>query len=438
MGADPASDARDASSEGDRGVRIDDERQLRPLGEHLSAIADGLAKNGAVGLILVDVSALLEIERLYGARPYRRTLDGFADRIRSRLIQEIGDDFMIASGSLEDEHILIFIPRNRADTGFYSHELPMLVQELRAYVGICLKGIIYPYLYRAPELPVGYGIGFNRPFHRIESQVRRLVDKTLGAAHFELERSNRERSATLERILLEETVDSVFEPIVRLADMKITGYEALSRGPVGTGLESPLNLFAIAERCGFEFELDNLCRRRALRNARGIRPDQKLFLNILPSSIHDPDFAGARVREMLGELGLAPQNLVLEISERQAIANYPIFREAIDHFSRLGFEIALDDTGAGFSSLEAALELNPRYLKIDMSLVRGIEGNPQKQEALRGLHSLSEKMRSTVIAEGIETRSELETIQDLGIEYGQGFIFGRGGPVQADEFASTI
>ncbi len=435
MGADPASDA---SSSGDRGVRIaDDERQLRPLGEHLSAIADGLAKNGAVGLILVDVSALLEIERLYGARPYRRTLDGFADRIRSRLIQEIGDDFLLASGALEDEHILIFIPRNRADTGFYSHELPMLVQELRAYVGICLKGIIYPYLYRAPELPVGYGIGFNRPFHRIESQVRRLVDKTLGAAHFELERSNRERSATLERILLEETVDSVFEPIVQLADLKITGYEALSRGPVGTGLESPLNLFSIAERCGFEFELDNLCRRQALRNARGIRADQKLFLNILPSSIHDPDFAGVRVREMLGELGLAPQNLVLEISERQAIANYPIFREAIDHFSRLGFEIALDDTGAGFSSLEAALELNPRYLKIDMSLVRGIEGNPQKQEALRGLHSLSEKMRSTVIAEGIETRSELEAIQDLGIEYGQGFIFGRGGPIQAEEFAST-
>jgi EAL domain-containing protein (putative c-di-GMP-specific phosphodiesterase class I) len=432
-----AGSANQASPAGDSECPVADERKLTPLGDNLSELGDRLGKDGAVGLILIDVSPLLEIERLYGARPYRSTLEGLASRIQTRLTQEIGDDFRIVSGTLEDEHIMIFVPRSRADAGFYSHELPLLAQELRAYVAVCLKGIIYPYLYSAPDLPVGSGIGFNRPFNRIESQIRRLVDTTLRTAHFELERANRERAATLERILLEERVHSVFEPIVQLEGMKITGYEALSRGPTGTGLESPMNLFSIAERCGFEFELDNLCRRQALRNAGGIRSDQKLFLNILPSSIHDPDFAGARVREMLGELGLAPRNLVLEISERQAIANYPIFREAIDHFSRLGFEIALDDTGAGFSSLEAALELNPRYLKIDMSLVRGIEGNPQKQEALRGLRSLSEKMSSTVIAEGIETRSELEAIQDLGIEYGQGFIFGRGGQVQAGEIAST-
>ncbi len=427
-----------ATSPGGRENAVVNERRLTPLGEHLSALADGLAKNGAVALILIDVSPLLEIERLYGARPYRRTIEGLASRVRARLFDEVGDEFRIASGALEDEHILIFIPRDRSNTEFYAHELPILTQELRAYVAICLKGIIYPYLYRAPDLPVGSGIGFNRPFYRIESQIRGLVDTTLRTAHFELERSSRERAQTLERLLLEEAVDSVFEPIVQLSDLRITGYEALSRGPSGTGLESPLNLFAVAESCGLEYELDNLCRRQALRNAQGIRADQKLFLNILPSSIHDPDFAGARVREMLSELGLSPRNLVLEISERQAIANYPIFREAIDHFSRLGFEIALDDTGAGFSSLEAALELNPRYLKIDMSLVRGIEGNPQKQEALRGLHSLSEKMSSTVIAEGIETRSELEAIQELGIEYGQGFIFGRGGPVQSVVIATTI
>lgn len=424
MKAGPSSEE---SSAGDHRSFAADEGQLLPLSDHLDDIADRLAKDGAVGLILVDVSPLLEIERLYGARPYRRTIEALAGRIRSRLVQEVGNGFQIATGALEDEQILIFLQKSRSDAEFYTHELNLLAQELRAYVAVCLKGIIYPYLYRPPDLPVGSGIGFNRPFHRIESQVRRLVNATLRTAHFELERSNRERAATLERILLEERVDSVFEPIVKLADMKITGYEALSRGPTGSGLESPLQLFAIAERCGFEFELDNLCRRQALRNARGIRGDQKLFLNILPSSIHDPDFAGARVREMLSELGLAPYNLVLEISERQAISNYPIFLEAIDHFSRLGFEIALDDTGAGFSSLEAALELNPRYLKVDMSLVRGIEGNPQKQEALRGLRSLSEKMSSTVIAEGIETRTELEAIQDLGIEYGQGFIFGRGG-----------
>ena len=111
------------------------------------------------------------------------------------------------------------------------------------------------------------------------------------------------------------------------------------------------------------------------------------------------------MRETLGALGLAPRNLVLEVSERQAISNFPIFREATDHFSNVGFRIALDDTGAGFSSLEAALELSPDFLKIDMSLVRGIEESPEKQELLRGLKGVAGKMGSTLIAEGIETRA---------------------------------
>ncbi len=404
-------------------------RGLAPLGDNMAMLGDRLSKDEALGLILVDATPLLEIERLYGAQPFRRTLDALIERLQSRVYQEIGEDFLMTSGALAEEHILIFLPRNRGDREFFTQELPLLTDDLRAYFSLCFKGIVYPYLYHPPEAAVGFGICFYRPFHRIENQIRRLIESTLRTAHFELERVSRVRGATLERILLEEDLATVYEPIVKLPDRKIIGYEALARGPIGSGLENPMALFAVAERNELEYEIDTLCRRQALRNAAGLAPYQKLFLNILPSSLHDPEFAGSRVRETLGGLGLSPQNLVLEVSERQAISNYPIFREAIDHFSSLGFEIALDDTGAGFASLEAALELNPQYLKIDMSLVRGIEGNPQKQEVLRGLQKLAEKMNATVIAEGIETESEFETIRGLGIACGQGFLFGRGGPI---------
>jgi EAL domain-containing protein (putative c-di-GMP-specific phosphodiesterase class I) len=163
---------------------------------------------------------------------------------------------------------------------------------------------------------------------------------------------------------------------------------------MGTGLETPQALFAAAQRADHEYELDALCRRQALRNARGIAEGMRLFLNILPTSVHHPDFEAARVRDTLAGLGLSPKDVVLEISERQAISNFHIFREAIDHFGRLGFSIALDDVGTGYSSLEAAMELAPRYLKIDMSLVRSIEDSPEKQEVLRGLQSLSTRMGS--------------------------------------------
>ncbi len=416
-------------------------RPLPPLGERLSELGDGLAKRGALGLLLIDGSPLLAIERLHGASAFRTTVEAIAERVRSRVTREVGEDLVLTSGALEEEHLLVFMPRLRDDAEFFLNDLPRLAAELKAWSPQGLKRVVYPYMHSLPELAIGTGFVLQRPHERPEAQLRRLIESTLGDARFRQERSRRDRAGMLDKILLEQTVTTVFEPIVRLATHEVLGYEALSRGPAGTGLETPLALFRTAELFDREYELDSLCRRRALANARGIDSEQLLFLNILPTCIQDPDFQAAHVRETLAVLGLRPSNLVLEISERQAISNFPIFREAIDHFSGLGFRIALDDTGSGFSSLEAALELQPDFLKIDMSLVRSIEDSPEKQEVLRGLQSLSARMGSHVIAEGIETAEELAAIAGLGIEFGQGFFLGRGvaapGPGSTPEGGSS-
>lgn len=404
------------------------ERHLPLLGEHLAQVSSWLAKRGALGLILVDATPLAQIERLFGARPFRATIHALCERIRRYVEREIEEEYVLTSGAIEEEQILVFVSRAREEAAFYSDELPLRFQELRAQLTQSLKKIAYPYLVRSPELPLGHGIAFHRPFQRPESQIRALIESTRATAAFEVERLRRDRGAALVRIVARGDLRIVYEPIVRLADGTVEGYEALTRGPVGSGLESPGRLFDVAEDCGLEYELDNLCRRRALAGAVGLGSGQKLFLNLLPTSIYDPDFTGAQVREVLRTLDLAPSSLVFEISERMAIANFPIFREAVDHLKSLGFGIALDDVGSGFSSLEAALELSPDYLKIDMSLVRSIEENPYKQELMQGLVRLAKKMTATVIAEGIETENELETIRELGVACGQGFLLGRGRP----------
>ena len=373
-------------------------RSLPPLGERLTELGAGLAKEGALGLLLIDASPILAIERLHGARAFRSTIEAIAERVRTRVLREVGDDMILTSGALEEEHLLVFMPRLRGDAEFFLHDLPRLAAEVKAWSSQGLKRVVYPYMHAVPELAFGTGFVLQRPFERPEAQLRRLIESTLCDARFRQERSRRDRAGMLDKILLEQSVTTVFEPIVRLATSEVLGYEALSRGPAGTGLETPLALFGTAELCDREYELDSLCRRRALANARGIDSEQLLFLNILPTCIQDPDFQAAHVRETLAELGLGPRNLVLEISERQAISNFPIF----------------------------ALELQPDFLKIDMSLVRSIEDSPEKQEVLRGLQSLSTRMGSSVIAEGIETLEELTAIMALGIEYGQGFYLGRG------------
>jgi EAL domain-containing protein (putative c-di-GMP-specific phosphodiesterase class I) len=417
----------------DRAVSMYGERRIPPLAEHVDGLGERLINEGALGLVMVDASSLSEIERLYGARPFRRSLEALAERVAGRIAKELGPNFRMVSGSMQEEQLLFFLHRPRDDHQFYTERLQALARELRDYIEAGLKRIVYPYLIDPAEVPVGFGMVFHRPFQRPETQMRRLIHSTAESATFEVERVSRERRMLLEQIILRENLSTVYEPIIELADHTLIGYEALTRGPVGTGLESPQKLFSVAYRTHLEYELDSLCRRLALQNAAGIEPGDKLFLNILPTSIHDPDFGEMRIREVLERIGLAPQNLVLEISEREAISNFQIFREAIGHFSRLGFGIALDDIGSGYSSLEAALELSPDYLKIDMSLVRGIDDNVPKQELLRGLQGLAEKLHAVVIAEGIETEDELEAIRELGIKAGQGYAIGRGAPFATSE-----
>jgi EAL domain-containing protein (putative c-di-GMP-specific phosphodiesterase class I) len=405
------------------------ESRLLSLAEQVDALASGLAKHAALGVVLLDATPLAGIGRVEGVLTVDQLLEGVAELLHSRLAGELGEEIVLTRGLLAEEQILIFLARPRSERGFYLHELPRLADELRAWLRQALRSQLAPYVRRPPELPLGYAMVFHRAAQRAEGQIRRLVESARASARFEAERAQRERAGTLERVVLEESLTTVYEPVVQLEHGRILGYEALSRGPAGTPLVDPLVLFDVAASCDLEFELDALCRRQAIRNAPVLALDQRLFVNILPSSVCDPDFDSLGVCRLLRDAGLVPENLVLEISERQAIASFARFRQSLDRFSALGFGVALDDTGAGFASLEAALELRPDYLKVDISLVRGIQNSPERQALVRGLQAVAQQMGAMLIAEGIETAEELAVLRSLGIACGQGFHLGRGAPL---------
>ena len=124
--------------------------------------------------------------------------------------------------------------------------------------------------------------------------------------------------------------------------------------------------------------------------------------------------------------------MVFEISEQESIDNFEIFREVRDYYGNLGFQIALDDTGAGYASLEAVMELSPDFIKVDRAFVAGIDEDPGRQELLRSMQSLAQRIGAKIIGEGLDTLSELETLHELGIPYGQGWLFGKPHPLRSD------
>ncbi|MDN5312650.1 MAG: hypothetical protein PWQ68_1623 [Thermoanaerobacteraceae bacterium] len=229
----------------------------------------------------------------------------------------------------------------------------------------------------------------------------------------------------LKEIIEKKSVRTVFQPIISMKTGEILGYEALSRGPKGSPLESPLELFAAAEKYHMLFALERVCREKALMNAGNIKNGYKIFININPYVIYDPEFKGGVTRSLMESLNFAQKDVVIELTERASIQDFKGFRSALEHYTEQGYKIAIDDTGAGYSGLQSIVSITYNYIKIDRSLIENIDKDPVKQALLDAFIKFAKRIESMVIAEGIETLEEMETLIDLGVDYGQGYIIAR-------------
>ena len=232
-------------------------------------------------------------------------------------------------------------------------------------------------------------------------------------------------AAELEGVIARRDILSVFQPIVNIAQQSIHGYEALSRGPSDSPLHSPLMLFDVAERGRRLCELELLCRQLAMQRFCAQRLPGKIFLNASPVTLLQAAKHPERTQVLLEQAGLTPGQVVIELTERHPLDDYDIIREATRYYRALGFEIAIDDLGAGYAGLRMWSELRPDYVKIDRHFVQGIHEDKVKQEFIRSILDIANGLDCRVIAEGIEVAEEFAVIHDMGIEYGQGYYIAR-------------
>lgn len=222
-------------------------------------------------------------------------------------------------------------------------------------------------------------------------------------------------------ILKERKIKTVYQPIVSLQSGRILGYEALSRGPERSPYYSPLALIdkALEEDCLWELEL--MFRQSALEGIKNLPLQSFVFINVDPNIIRSPDYKSGITKDYLSEIGADHVNLVFEITERTAISDYPAFQTLMENYKSQGYQIAIDDVGAGYSGLKTINEVRPNYLKIDMDLIRNIDKDVFKQALIKAFVDASASTGIKLIAEGVETKEELKTLIILGVEFGQGY-----------------
>jgi EAL domain-containing protein (putative c-di-GMP-specific phosphodiesterase class I)/GGDEF domain-containing protein len=230
---------------------------------------------------------------------------------------------------------------------------------------------------------------------------------------------------SIQQVVKDKLLYPHFQPIVAVNEGRVVGYEALIRGPGHLGLREPIALFAAAEKAGLLRELERECWtaivNEAARNLDHIPRWARIFLNVLPEDIRDPNFR-KHVVSAMEETQVDPSRFVIEITETTRIEDYQDFNSWLRGFRELGFGIAVDDAGAGHAGLQMIAEINPDFLKIDQGLVRGIDQSIAKRAGVEALLLLARSLGMTVIAEGIESEDELQALHRLGVALGQGFL----------------
>jgi len=282
-------------------------------GDEVPKAQERLESLGALGLVLVDATALERIERSYGVKAHRRASQDLALLVHDVCEVCLETGFAVVAEPGSDE-VLVFVYRPRSDERFYREELPSMGTGIGESLVRNIARICYPYQRDPVHLPVGHAFAIHNPTERTGKQIKRMREQAREEAALNARIHDRKLREQFHQVILSENLASVYEPIVDARTRQVMGYEALIRGPAGTELETPAALFPMAEKTGLLFELDCLCRRKGLFGAKGLEPGKKLFLNCLPSAIHDPSFREDRLCETLDVIGVSPQDVVFEIS----------------------------------------------------------------------------------------------------------------------------
>jgi EAL domain-containing protein (putative c-di-GMP-specific phosphodiesterase class I)/GGDEF domain-containing protein len=245
--------------------------------------------------------------------------------------------------------------------------------------------------------------------------------------------STQGRCDELDAIISGRLLSPLFQPIIDIHTGGLLGYEGLIRGPQDSPLHAPVDLFALAARCGRSVLLDQTCRRVTMEHFSQAKQPEWLFLNINPESLLAPEHRPGETLAFLRNIGLDPARIIIELTETLPFSSYAALREATEHYRSHGFRIALDDLGEGYSNLRLWSELRPDFVKLDKHFIQQLHRDPFKEQFVRSMVAMARQSGTLLIAEGIESAAELRMLRNLGVRYGQGYLIARPGalPQQA-------
>jgi EAL domain-containing protein (putative c-di-GMP-specific phosphodiesterase class I)/GGDEF domain-containing protein len=382
-----------------------------------------LTDRGEVSLLCLNVVRYSKIEEIYGWKVFDEVMREVSRALESITGHYLRDSDILAELMVSGNSFVIVLSPPRNTLRIEHEALKTLAKRVEERVREDLARSMSPTLFRKFGCYVGSSTIKSDSKMRLERLVHEGLEAALGESSSREAKDGADRKRRLSEIIDAGDVRTLVHPVLKLDDLSVIGYEALSRGPGGGEFERPDKLFKVAYDADLVLRLERLCRRQAIRAAADLPKGRMLFINIEPEAIADPELRDVMFTALLADAAITPDRIVLEITERTAITDFPSFRSTLEYLRALGFSVAVDDAGAGYGSLQVLAEVKPEWLKVDISLVRGIDTDEVRRLLMTSMVLFAQRMGARLIAEGIETAEELRTLKELGVGYGQGFLF---------------
>ncbi|MBI4743405.1 MAG: EAL domain-containing protein [Actinobacteria bacterium] len=381
-----------------------------------------LSEHNRLGILCVNVVKYTEIEELYGWKVFDKIMREIAKVLTEMTGLVMREDDIVSLLMVSGNAFVIVLSPSRLRE-LTQNDVSKVKTRLIKYLDSKFRDQFFASLRHNFSCYVGASLIKANKDIRIERLVYNGLEEAFEDSNYYRSKDVEIRSFRLKDIIKNEDIHIVFQPVVDLLTHKVFAYEALSRGPAYTEFENPSKMFKVAYEAGLVLDLERLCRKKIFQSINDLKDDYLLFVNIEPESVADSRWRQITSSGLLVDIGISPERIVLEITERCAIADFASFRSALKYFRSLGFKVSVDDAGAGYGSLEAIAEIKPDFIKMDMSLIRGVHQDQIRQQLVKIFVLLAENTGIELVVEGIETSEELRTLVDLGVKSGQGYFF---------------
>lgn len=392
---------------------------------HFDEIRALLKDRVHVGVVWVSLGDRHMLEAVYGWQAYDRLLSRAADLLEEIRSALLGDEAVLAIQGVHSDAFLLFTPGTVDGLELDASRLVALTRSVEDQLDASLSDHGLPPDSFPGGLRVGGALLTENPFCRFERRVYRAIAEAQSLAERPTESERLGWLVELQRLLREQDVRTVFQPLVDLSSGETIGVEAYSRGPAGSPLTMPRVMFSLGREAGLVGDLDKLCRNRALSSLGESRSSGLVFLNTTVESLVDPDWTSADALSSLGKQGLSPEQIVLDLSEEDLGRNndFDAALGAIGVLRDAGYQVSLDNAGSSGRTVELVERLRPEFLKFDITLVRGVAHNQLGRELVRSLSRLARKAGARLVAERVETAEERDVLTECGADVGQGHFF---------------